>query len=397
MKNLLLALLLAVGVQGFSQQVVAVMIVVVDTSGVPVPNQVVTGTHQGALGPVTTTGITDANGVYMDSALIAPQSTMVFFTTAGGCADSVIFFSNPAMFFYSDTLVVCGGGTGAGCDPTFTTQVSGTGMVALFPNALTGQFFAIIDWGDGILDTFTPANLPSPITHTYNAPGNYSICLHHSNSTLGCFNSFCDSVSVGSGTPLCQALWTVDTINSINFAGNVVLWNLSTGGTPANPLNYIWDWGDGTTSTGAYPMHTYSDTGIYYVCLTVVDPVSGCTDTQCDSLGFDANGNLIYKNTTFTGFTVVVIDPATIGTDEHVLDASVDAYPNPTNGVLYIKSQYSPVREVMVFDLGGKMIQHFRPESSLNEPVELSIATEGLYLIRINTDAGSISKKVLVD
>ena len=479
MKNLLLALMLAIGVQGFSQQIVSVLIVVMDTNGLPVPNQIVTGTHQGVLGPVATTGITDANGVYMDSALIAPQSTMVYYTTAGGCADSVIFFSNPATLFYSDTLVVCGNGSGTGgcnysvsalpvagfpnraafsysggnpgassylwdfgdgntsnqpnpfhtynqpgtylycltidscpavcdsitvfggggCDPFFVPVVNGN-TVDIIPALLTGQFQAIVDWGDGQLDTFTPQNipvLPANISHTYNAPGNYSICLTHSNATLGCSNTYCDSVSVNTGSSPCQALWTVDTINSINFAGNVVLWNLSTGGTAINPLNYIWDWGDGTTSTGQYPMHSYTDTGVYYVCLTVVDPVSGCMDTHCDSLGFDANGNLVYKNSTFAGFTVVVIDPATIGSDEIDLDAGIDAYPNPSSGMVFIKSDAIPITEVFVFDLSGRMILQAQAANGLTEPIQLNIQNKGMYLVQINTPSGSISKKLLVD
>jgi PKD repeat protein len=652
MKNLLLALLLAIGVQGFSQQIVNVAIAVMDTNGLPVANQPITSTHISALGPVTTTGFTNSNGLYLDSALIAPQSSMVYFTTAGGCADSVIFFTNPATFFYTDTLIVCTGtipcnanftsqvnggsayvtpamllgqydliidwgdgvqdtftpsnppsvpirhdytstgtfpvciyhsnaslgcfssscdsvtinstmvhitvhdttgapipnitvfrrdwigsaiptpigvtnsngaimdtlivyplsrltyysswngctdsvyfnsnpistfyadtlepcqngvvscnytvsalpvagfpnraafsysganpgassylwdfgdgntstqpnpfhtynqpGTylycltidscpavcdsitvfgGGGCDPFFFPVVNGN-TVDIFPALLTGQFQAIVDWGDGQLDTFTPQNipvLPANISHTYNAPGNYSICLTHSNATLGCSNTYCDSVSVNSGSSPCQALWTVDTINSINFAGNVVLWNLSTGGTAINPLNYIWDWGDGTTSTGQYPMHSYTDTGVYYVCLTVVDPVSGCMDTHCDSLGFDANGNLVYKNSTFAGFTVVVIDPATIGSDEIDLDAGIDAYPNPSSGMVFIKSDAIPITEVFVFDLSGRMILQAQAANGLTEPIQLNIQNKGMYLVQINTPSGSISKKLLVD
>ena len=36
-------------------------------------------------------------------------------------------------------------------------------------------------------------------------------------------------------------------------------------------LTYTWDFGDGSTATGATPTHTYSESGIYTVCLTVND------------------------------------------------------------------------------------------------------------------------------
>lgn len=315
-------------------------------------------------------------------------------------------YAQPGTYYYCltidscapvcDSITVFGGG---GCNPFFFKGVNGN-TVDIFPNLLTGQFQAVVDWGDGQLDTFTPQNIPSlpnNISHTYSSSGNYQICFTHSNANLGCSNTYCDSVSTTSGSVPCQALWTVDTINSINFAGNVMLWNLSTGGAPGAPLNYVWDWGDGTTSTGPYPMHSYSDTGIYYVCLTVNDPVSGCTDTYCDSLGFDADGNLIYKNTTFTGFTVMVIDPATIGTEEVNLDASVDAYPNPSKGDIFIRSEQSRLIDVSVFDLSGRMIQLIKSDNKQDDIVELNIAEEGMYILRINTEAGTLTKKVLVN
>jgi len=47
-------------------------------------------------------------------------------------------------------------------------------------------------------------------------------------------------------------------------------------GTP--PLSYLWNWGDGTHDTIAYPSHTYSAAGYYNICLTISD-YTGCTNT----------------------------------------------------------------------------------------------------------------------
>jgi PKD repeat protein len=49
-----------------------------------------------------------------------------------------------------------------------------------------------------------------------------------------------------------------------------------------DPLTYDWDWDDSSISTdaGATPSHSYSDAGIYDVCLTVTDP-GGLFDTAC--------------------------------------------------------------------------------------------------------------------
>lgn len=44
------------------------------------------------------------------------------------------------------------------------------------------------------------------------------------------------------------------------------------------PLSYLWDFGDGSTSTEVNPIHTYQQEGIYDVLLTIISS-SGCIDT----------------------------------------------------------------------------------------------------------------------
>ncbi len=51
--------------------------------------------------------------------------------------------------------------------------------------------------------------------------------------------------------------------------------NFSTGA-----ISYVWDFGDGSTSTFANPTHQFAATGIYNVCLLATN-VAGCTDTFC--------------------------------------------------------------------------------------------------------------------
>lgn len=65
-----------------------------------------------------------------------------------------------------------------------------------------------------------------------------------------------------------------------------------------NPLTYNWNFGDENSGTGASPSHTYTDPGIYDVCLTVSDGVY--SDTECTlaivydpSAGFVTGGGWI--------------------------------------------------------------------------------------------------------
>lgn len=59
--------------------------------------------------------------------------------------------------------------------------------------------------------------------------------------------------------------------------GNVFFYNTSTGSN----LSYYWDFGDGNTSTVAYPWHQYTTSGTYTACLTVSDGSGNCTNTTC--------------------------------------------------------------------------------------------------------------------
>ncbi|MCC6447334.1 MAG: gliding motility-associated C-terminal domain-containing protein [Chitinophagaceae bacterium] len=73
--------------------------------------------------------------------------------------------------------------------------------------------------------------------------------------------------------------------------------NLSTGAT-----DYLWDFGDGNTSTDKDPIHIYEKDGTYTVCLTARNSY-GCKDTACKSVrgmviplvdvptGFSPNGD----------------------------------------------------------------------------------------------------------
>lgn len=53
---------------------------------------------------------------------------------------------------------------------------------------------------------------------------------------------------------------------------------------------FMWDFGDGNTSTEANPSHQYSTSGDYTVCLTITDFIQGqsCSDTQCQTVTVDA-------------------------------------------------------------------------------------------------------------
>jgi PKD repeat protein len=122
------------------------------------------------------------------------------------------------------------------------------------------------DFGDG----FT-TSLQNP-SHTYAQPGNYTVSLtigggvcQYQNSTV---SQNIQVMTIGN-TCVSNYSYYVDTniINLYHFVDQSL----------GYPTTWLWDFGDGTTSTAQYPTHTYTQ-GTYNVSLTVGGGI--CQGTQ---------------------------------------------------------------------------------------------------------------------
>lgn len=133
------------------------------------------------------------------------------------------------------------------------------------------------DFGDG--NTGTGANP----THTYSGNGSYSVCMEvlATNGVDTCRDRICYVVDI-KDCEGCECGLKPDFKFETN--GCDVRFDPS-----ANPnsctkvTGYFWDFGDGTTSTQQYPIHTYAFNGTYQVCLTVegTDGTVKCKETIC--------------------------------------------------------------------------------------------------------------------
>ncbi|HMN32425.1 MAG TPA: PKD domain-containing protein [Chitinophagaceae bacterium] len=212
------------------------------------------------------------------------------------------------------------------------------GLTATFTPNIPANYLPISynwDFGDGTTDT-------SPLAiHTYNTAGVYYVCLTVSmyNPNLVIINcTFCDSITVGNANQnLCNNVNFTNTVNGLtaNFVSNV----------PAGIYSptYSWTFGDGSVSTLANPTHTYSQSGTYYVCMSVSgydiqqQPI---TCFYCDSVTVtNANQNLC-NNVSFTkttnGLTANFVSnvPAGIYSPTYSWtfgDGSISTLANPTH------------------------------------------------------------------
>lgn len=172
---------------------------------------------------------------------------------------------------FCDTLVVLTS-SGSSCAANFNVYQP-NGSTIQVTNTSTGPYsFVSYNFGDG---TVVNSSLAS---HTYTASGTYTICLTIADSLYNCSDTYCSSVTVQvSGSGNCDASFSmIDSMGYVFFQPSTYNANWS----------YFWNFGDGTSSWNPFETHTYNGAGPYVPCLTVIDSVSGCTATSCDSLYF---------------------------------------------------------------------------------------------------------------
>ncbi len=233
------------------------------------------------------------------------------------------------------------------------------------------------DFGDG-----TSSHLRFPI-HTYSIPGTYTACLTILNST--CADTLCQTLVVDSTiiTPVfCTAYFIFTQLSPYQLA--VV--NLSSG----TNLSFLWDFGDGGTSTAAYPIHNYATFGSYQICLTVAD-ANGCTNTYCDSLSVDSSGMIIYRSSV-VGFTINVIAPNQLNSVKDISPSLISSvYPNPSQDRIFITSTLnSGVMKYSILSFTNQKVKEGQMGNGKNE-LDISELSPGIYFIELKTMNGERS------
>jgi probable HAF family extracellular repeat protein len=124
-------------------------------------------------------------------------------------------------------------------------------------------------WGFGDGDSATG----SEVSHTYTAPGQYTVVVTVQDSVGGSSNTFALAVSVTSVT----ATAVVSTA-SATVGDPITLQAIAAGGA-GGPYVFSWDFGDGTPlGTGARVTHTYAAPGTFTPRVTATDAAGASTE-----------------------------------------------------------------------------------------------------------------------
>ncbi len=142
------------------------------------------------------------------------------------------------------------------------------------------------------------------------------------------------------------------------------------------PLNYSWNWGDGSVAgMGDTVSHTYNTPSYYPICLTITDS-TGCTITYCDSSTY------VYKNDGNPIITVNVVNKLPLITGDLLIETNTPAisiYPNPATQQLFIAATGFVPEWLTVYDISGKKVA----EQKFASQLDVSKLITGMYFIEL--------------
>ena len=195
--------------------------------------------------------------------------------------------------------------------------------------------------------------------------------------------------ATGTSSPILNTLWA-------NFQSNGQ-W----------PFQYLWDFGDGSTSTDPYPIHTYAGNGPYDLCATITDWI-GCSSTTCDSVSVDANGLIVGMALQGgghpialhqrSGFTIMILNELPTSVAELPASGTFELWPNPASDHLNVRlcAKVPEAVKIRIIDINGRVILEQRSGIGFGiDTITLSIEDLpiGIYLLHLEDASGSWSKR----
>lgn len=146
--------------------------------------------------------------------------------------------------------------------------------------------------------------------------------------------------------------------------------------TSTNSFSYLWDFGDGTTSTDFSPIHQYQTLGTFSVSLIA--------NNACGADSFDVNIDIL------------------ITVAENVyIDKQVKIYPNPANNSFYIDTGTLSNEdiEIVISDILGHQLRKYELLSGNSRKNEFDVSgfPTGLYLVKLSTSNNSAIRRLLIN
>ena len=136
-----------------------------------------------------------------------------------------------------------------------------------------------------------------------------------------------------------------------------------------NPESWLWDFGDGTTSTEQNPAHTYSTEGNYTICLTATNDWG--SNEYCEEITIS-----LTSTSDLTGASPIQL------------------YPNPATSTVWVDCNNLPLpQQLVLYTTAGKPLQRITLRER-SVAWDISALPAGSYLVR--TESGMVLPLVVV-
>jgi PKD repeat protein len=256
------------------------------------------------------------------------------------------------------------------CEAAFAYEINGL-QITFEDQSETTEPITNWEWNFGNNISLTGVQHP---TYTYSDLGIYEVCL---TITAGaCMEDTCIVLDLSDPCLSFVADYSY-VVDGNDYSVQFV--DLTTG----NANQWLWGFGDGTTSNLQNPAHTYAAPGNYNVCLLVQDTDLGCNESLCEVVQVGTSGLLAPPNP----------------------NLSLQLFPNPVEGgditwvVTGIQAMdFGQQLPMTIYDTRGRTIiqQNVAGAQTMTVSVR-DLTVSGVYFIEIQGEEYVYRAKVVVE
>jgi hypothetical protein len=137
----------------------------------------------------------------------------------------------------------------------------------------------------------------------------------------------------------------------------------------------VWHWGDGSSTNGLYPSHTYTVAGLYNICVTVY--------TSCGDSANTCRNDSIYRVANNSSMVYINVVHNTTGVNQLSLNINkLIIYPNPSSNNITIQSA-TELGVISIYNALGEKVKETR--TKMQEPrveIDISNLPAGIYTVQ---------------